>query len=501
MIPEPNEITCQQDYFPIYQNTPLFLHVNNQNLLPAAHFFVKTISTIIPWINIQNIINQNDSPTQLINLVHLDESSIHPESYNLKIAANNIEITAGDDSGILYGIVTLIQMFAEAEQAEGFLRLKCCSINDKPALEWRGMHLDVSRHFFPVPVIERFLEILALHKINIFHWHLTDDQGWRIQIDCNPKLTEVGAYRVEDNGKVYGGFYSKDDIRFIVKRAGELGITVVPEIEMPGHSSAVLAAYPELSCYGKKVEIPNTWGIFKDVLCPSKPATYHFLENVLEEVCDLFPGKWVHIGGDECPSDQWKNCPNCRELVKKEKLNGVDYLQGWLNNWIAENLQSQDKVLVGWDEILDRGAPKGAVVMAWRGFDQGINAIENGHKVVMSPTQHCYFDYAQAKRGEPKAFQATLTLEDVLAFDPIPLHLNLTQRQQVLGGQGNLWTERIDNESHLQYMLLPRLCALAETLWTGKSVKDTKDFHHRLLKHLVLLKSLGINYRPVSGEV
>ncbi len=498
MIPKPVQFERMEGNATFDRTQPLTLHCVQQELLPAADFFQRTVKSLIPDIAVRIVSSTQAGKSPVIQLNLTNDTGRAEESYTLSIEPDHIQLDAPDYQGIMHGIASLLQLIANAETSGTEITIPCCHMEDAPALKWRGMHLDVSRHFFPVEVVERFLDILTLYKINIFHWHLTDDQGWRIQIDAYPKLTEVGAYRIEADGIRCGGYYTKDDIRRVVKYAEKLGITIVPEIELPGHASAVLAAYPELSCHGQTVEVPTTWGIFNDVLCPSNPETLTFLETVLNEVTALFPGPWVHIGGDECPSEQWQTCDRCKALAQKENLPGIDYLQGWLNRWVGDLLKRKGKTLVGWDEILDRDAPEGAIVMAWRGVDHGLNAVKQGHHVVMSPVSHCYFDYAQAESGEPEAFDAVLTLENVMSFNPVPEGIDPSERSKVLGGQANVWTERISTENHLHYMLLPRLCALSETLWGGHQIEDPTAFFQRLQTNVRMLAGLGIHFRPVS---
>lgn len=344
--------------------------------------------------------------------------------------------------------------------------ISAAEIIDSPAYSWRGLHLDVSRHFFPPDVIRRLLDRMAQLKLNRFHWHLTDDQGWRIEIPQYPRLTEIGGYRTEPDGSRYGGFYTTEEIREIVRFAGERRITVIPEIDLPGHSMAALAAYPEYSCRGKELAVPGTWGIFEDVFCPGKDETFAFLYTMLDEVMELFPGPYIHLGGDECPTTRWKNCPDCRSRMQAEQLRRPEELHGFLFRKLVRHVSAKGKRAIGWDEILDIGdLEKDVIVMAWRSPERGILAAQRGFDVVMCPKQHCYFDYAQATEGEPPSFPAVLTLENVKAFQVVPPGLSSNSAGHILGGQANLWTEYIDNEEHLKYMLFPRLEALADLLW------------------------------------
>lgn len=357
------------------------------------------------------------------------------------------------------------------------------------------MHLDVCRHFFSIDFVKRYLDLLAMHRMNMFHWHLTEDQGWRIEIKAFPKLTEIGAWRTEKDGSRYGGFYTRDAVREVVEYAASLGITVVPEIELPGHALAALSAYPEYSCTGGPFQVANSWGVFDDVYCAGKDATFDFLFKIFDEIIELFPGEFIHIGGDECPKTRWKGCPDCQARIKAEGLADEHELQSWFISKVGRYLESKGKRIIGWDEILEGGIPKGAAVMSWRGTEGGIKAALAGHDVVMSPGSHCYFDHAQAESGEPQSFEAVLTLERVYQFDPVPEDLPEDKRHHILGGQGNLWSEYIPTDEHAEYMLLPRLCALSETLWASPEERDFDDFLNRLKGHLGELQKMGISFR------
>lgn len=431
-------------------------------------------------------------------LITVFDTDLPVEGYRLKIKADSAKLAAADRTGLFYGLLTLLQLVSDGHREGDELVLPTLSIHDHPRFHWRGMHLDVARHFFPVEVVKRYLDVLALHRINVFHWHLTDDQGWRIEIKSRPRLTEVGAWRTEADGTRYGGFYTRDEIRDVVQYAADRHITIVPEIEMPGHVRAALAAYPELSCTGETQPVPHNWDIYDDVLCVGKDATFAFIDDVLDEVCNLFPGEYIHIGGDECPNIRWQACPECQRRMRDENIESYAALQHWFTRRMHEALERRGKRLIGWDEILTDELPQSAVVMAWRSQQQGFKAAEAGHDVIMCPTSHCYFDYAQAEADEPEAFPATLTLDDALAFNPAPANWPDEVRAHILGGQGDMWTERIADEAHLQYMLLPRLCALSERLWSPTST-DQAEFRLRVASHLQRLEQLGYNYRPLTS--
>jgi hexosaminidase len=463
------------------------------------------------------------------NFIYISEDSlgIPKEGYNLYVTKNEINLYGGH-AGIFYGLQTLLQLIHPNDSnsvnspgptyspnskltTPNFI-IPSCAIIDQPRFAWRGMHLDVARHFFSKDSVKEYLRYMAMYKLNTFHWHLTDDQGWRIEIKKYPKLTSVGAQRSgtkigHANGPglydmiPYGGYYTQDDVREIVKFADSLHITIVPEIEMPGHALAILAAYPEFGCGGEKFEVCKTWGVFDDVLCPTE-QTFSFLDDVLKEVCALFPGKYIHIGGDECPKTQWKTSAYCQELMKKNKLKDENELQGWFTQRIVKMLQQKGKQAIGWDEILDGGLAEGAAVMSWRGEEGGIAAAKAKHNAVMSPGSHCYFDHYQSQHpGEPLAIGGFLPLEKVYSYDPVPAALNAEERKYIIGVQANLWTEYIPTFSHVQYMIFPRIAALAEVAWTEPINKDFDFFMKRLMPHLSMLEKMKVNYAKSIFEI
>jgi hexosaminidase len=379
-----------------------------------------------------------------------------------------------DPASQLYGIVSFLQLL-EKDDNGWFIRE--CEIGDVPRFEWRGLHLDVSRHFFTVDEVKRFIDMMALYKFNKFHWHLTDDQGWRIEIKKYPLLTEIGGFRdstvighYSDSPRTYdktkyGGFYTQEEIKEVVAYANSRYIDVVPEIEMPGHSRAALAAYPELSCTGEKMPVPGLWGIFDDIYC-SKDESIDFMKDVLSEVIELFPGEFIHIGGDEAPKTRWKECDDCQRVIKEKDLHDEHELQSYFIRQIDKFLTSKGKKLIGWDEILEGGLSPNAAVMSWRGEQGGIEAAKQDHEVVMTPTTYCYFDYYQSATGkEPLAIGGYLPLEKAYKFNPIPEELPEDKEKYILGGQANLWTEYIPSLDHLEYMTYPRALALAQSVW------------------------------------
>ncbi|MBS1571505.1 MAG: family 20 glycosylhydrolase [Bacteroidetes bacterium] len=435
----------------------------------------------------------------------LQNTQLKENYYSLKVA-KDIVIEAKDGKGIFYGIQSLIQLLQENESTG---KLSYLTIKDEPTFQWRGMHLDCCRHFFPKEFVKKYIDFIAMYKMNTFHWHLTDDQGWRIEIKKYPKLTEIGAWR---NGSMigaysdqkfdnerYGGYYTQEDIKEIVKYAADRHVNIVPEIEMPGHAVAAISSYPNLGCTGKPLEVENKWGVFEDVFCP-KEETFQFLENVLTEVMALFPSKTIHIGGDECPKENWKKCEHCQALIKKYNLKDEHGLQSYFVQRIEKFLNSKGRKIIGWDEILEGGLAPNAAVMSWRGFEGGIEAAKQKHFVVMTPGDYCYFDHYQGDpKNEPLAFGGRTTVEKVYSFNPIPKELTNEEQKYILGAQGNVWTEYILNPKHVEYMVFPRIAALSEVLWGKKS--DYNEFQKRLFRHFSLLDILDINYSKSIFEV
>jgi len=429
--------------------------------------------------------------------------SLPVEGYSLNISSEEIRIQ-GDASGIFYALQTIKQLLPASHQNK--LLLPMLKITDYPRFSWRGMHLDVSRHFFPKEFIKKYIDFLALYKMNTFHWHLTDDQGWRIEIKKYPKLTEIGGYR---SGTLigayrnsphkfdtirYGGYYTQADIKEIVAYAADRHVTIVPEIEMPGHALAALTAYPEFSCTGGPFEVQKLWGVFDDVFCP-KEETFKFLEDLLSEVMELFPGKYIHIGGDEVPKTRWKNCNHCQSLMKKETLKNEEELQSYFITRIEKFVNSKGRNIIGWDEILEGGLAPNAAVMSWRGVDGGIAAAKQNHYVVMSPGAYCYFDHYQGNpKSEPLAIGGYTTVEKVYSYEPIPSELNEQQQKYILGAQANVWTEYIGSTSQVEYMIFPRMCALAEVLWSPKDYRNWDQFKNRLIEHFAYLDMIKVNY-------
>ena len=433
-----------------------------------------------------------------------------PEGYRLTSTSRGVEIASPGAAGAFYGVQTLRpllppEIFRSAATPGVRWEIPAVRVEDRPGFSWRGSHLDVVRHFMPKRAVLDHLDLMALHKLNVFHWHLTDDQGWRLEIRKYPRLTEVGAFRRESpigrhgekgDGVPHGGFYTQDDVREVVRYAAERFITVVPEIEMPGHAQAILAAYPELGNTTAPVEVWTRWGISERILNVDD-RTIAFLTDVLAEVVDLFPSPYVHVGGDEVPPREWDESPAARARMRETGARSAEELHSWLNGRIGAFLASRGRRLVGWDEILDGGPPvPGAIVMSWRGTKGGLEAARAGHDVVMAPTTHTYLDYYQSKDpGEPLAFPAFLPLETVYAFEPVPPELEGGERAScVLGAQAQLWTEFMPTPEHVQYMAWPRLAALAEVVWSPRELRDLADFRARLVPHLQRLDALGVRH-------
>jgi hexosaminidase len=418
------------------------------------------------------------------------DAKMAPEEYELNTGKGRVEIKAGSEAGIFWARQTLAQLEAQYGDV-----LPGVCIHDKPVFSYRGAHLDCCRHFFTVDEVKAFIDMMALHKLNVFHWHLTEDQGWRAEIKQYPKLTEVGSVRKETlvghygsnvyDGTPYGGFYTQDDMRDVVAYAAERFITVVPEIEMPGHASAALASYPELGCRGKDYpyQVQTTWGVFPEVFCAGNPETVTFLEGVLDEICDIFPSEYIHIGGDEAPREEWEKCPKCQALMKEKGFTREAELQSYLITTVEKYLADKGRKIIGWDEILEGGVSQSATVMSWRGAKGGIEAAKMGNDVIMTPNSYFYFDYYQtgdpAGNGEPMGIGGNLPLSKCYAFDPYD-QLNEDEKAHIRGIQANMWTEYVATFDHVQHMVLPRMAALSEVAWSCENRTSYDDFLTRL---------------------
>ena len=437
--------------------------------------------------------------------------SLGPEGYTLRVQPTRVVLAARQPQGLFWGTQTIRQLLPPQRTAGA--SLPAVEVADQPRYSWRGMHLDVSRHFFPVEFVKRYIDYLALHKLNTFHWHLTDDQGWRIEIKKYPRLTSVGGWRdgsligaYSDNQQFdnvrHGGFYTQAQIKDVVQYAQARYIMVVPEIEMPGHAVAALAAYPELSCSGGPFRVERTWGVFDDIFCAGNEQTFSFLQDVLAEVMPLFPGKVVHIGGDEAPKTRWKTCPKCQARLKVENLKDEHELQSYFVQRMEKFVNAQGKTIIGWDEILEGGLAPNAAVMSWRGTEGGIAAARQKHQVVMTPGDYAYFDKYQGDPSrEPLAIGGYLPLSKVYAFEPTPPELTAAEQRYILGAQANLWTEYIPTTQQAEYMVLPRMAALAEVLWTSASLKNWENFKVRMQPQYQRFAALGTNYARSAFNV
>jgi hexosaminidase len=449
-------------------------------------------------------------------------NSLGNEGYSLEISKRAVNIRAATPSGVFYGIQTLLQLFPPEIYSDKTISgipwiLPVVRMTDKPRFAWRGFMLDVSRHFFPTSYIYDVLDYMAVHKLNRFQMHLTDDQGWRIEIKKYPKLTDVGAWRVNREDKhwnsrevqkpgeqaTYGGFYTQDEIRKFVAYAAARNIVIVPEIEMPAHATAALASYPENSCTGAQLTVlPGGIWPCNNIFCAGKEGTFAFIEDVLSEVIELFPSEYIHIGGDEADKSQWVTCPDCQKRIRNEGLKNEKELQSYFIRRIEKFLNSRGRQLIGWDEILEGGLAPNAAVMSWRGTEGGIAAAKAGHPVVMTPTSFCYFDYYQGNpEMEPLAIGGFLPLEKVYSFDPVPQGLTADESKMILGAQANLWTEYVADSSHANYMTYPRLAALAELCWSSPGQKNYDDFCKRLANQLLRYDAMGLNYSKSYAAV
>ena len=431
------------------------------------------------------------------------DPALRAEAYSLDIGQGRVAVTGGSPSGLFYGLQSLRQLISQYG-----MRLPAVHVEDEPCFAYRGAMLDCCRHFFTVDEIKTFIDILALHKLNRFHWHLTDDQGWRIEIRHYPGLTKEGSRRAETvlgrNTNIYdgipsGGYYTQRQIRDVVAYAAERFITVIPEIEMPGHASAALAAYPWLGCAGEGYMVRTRWGVFPEVYCAGKDSTFEFMENVLAEVCELFPSEYIHIGGDEADKASWATCPRCRTRMRQEGLEDVDGLQSYLVHRVEVFLNGKGRRLLGWDEILQGGLAPDATVMSWRGSEGGIAAARAGHQAVMTPNSYCYLDYCQDDpTREPAAAAAFVTLEKAYSLDPAPDSLGVDVVPMILGVQGNLWCEHVPTGEHAEHMIWPRLMAIAEVGWSLPERKDYDDFHARVLDAVAWMQERG--YHPFDQK-
>jgi hexosaminidase len=491
IIPEPANVEMHSGHFTLKPRTVILAE---GNALPAALLLNH-------WLRASGMDTLFIAQTVPARspFVAFSATTDTSEAYTLRITPRSV-VLSGGRAGLLRGVSTLLQLINQAEAG----KMPCLGIQDQPVFAYRGVHLDVCRHFMPKDFVLRYIDAIALHKMNTFHWHLTEDQGWRIEIRRYPELTRtgawrkgsmVGAYRDQKYDSIpHGGFYTQDDIREVVRYAEARGITVIPEIEMPGHAVAALAAYPQYSCTRKPIDVARGWGVFDDVFCVND-STFAFLEGVLTEVMELFPSRYIHIGGDECPKTRWKECAVCQATMKANGLHDEHELQSYFIRRIERFLNANGRQIIGWDEILEGGLAPNATVMSWRGTEGGIAAAREKHQVIMTPGSHCYFDHYQGERStEPLAIGGYTTLEKVYAYRPVPAELTAAEAPFIIGAQANLWTEYMYDSRQVEYMLLPRLCALSEALWTDTIKHDLQRFYQRLIVHQKLLDKFKYNY-------
>lgn len=502
VIPKPVEMTVKEGVFILSPDITLL--AADKNIRNEASLLAEGLNMATGF----NLHTTDLEKGRQIRLT-LDDSlsRLGNEGYLLTATTDTVQIRAFKPAGAFYGCQTLLQLLSKTPA--GDWQIPCVDIEDYPRFVWRGMHLDVCRHFMPAEFIKKYIDLLAMHKMNTLHWHLTDDQGWRIEIKQYPKLTEIGAWRQETmignnfneikyDGQRHGGFYTQEQIREIVAYAKLRHVNIVPEIEMPGHGQAAIAAYPELGCTGKPVKVLAKWGVSEDIF-NVKDETFIFLENVLTEVMGLFDSPFIHIGGDEVPKIQWKQDAYAQAKMKELGLKNEEELQSWFVHRMDTFLTKHSRRLIGWDEILEGGLAPGAAVMNWRGEDSGIAAAKAGHDVVMTPNSLMYFDHYQADpKNEPLAIGGFTPLQKVYDYEPIPAALEAGKAKHILGAQGQIWTEYILTPQHVEYMAYPRAIALAEVLWTPKDKKNYTDFVGRLQIHSKRLDRLNVNYCPLD---
>lgn len=507
IIPRPQQVNVSNDApFTLSAKTVISLGTNSQDMKRNANMLASYIEQAT---GIRPTVGKSKNGAAII--LTIDKTIANAEGYKLDADAKQIRIAGASAAGVFYGIQTLRKSLPLVNGKASKVSIPAVHIADAPRFAYRGTHLDVSRHFVSVDSMRQFIDMLALHNINRFHWHLTDDQGWRIEIKKYPLLTQIGSKRAQTvighnsgkyDGKPYSGFYTQKQIRDIVKYAADRYITIVPEIDLPGHMQAALAAYPDMGCTGGPYEVWQKWGVSDNVLCAGNDKTLTFIDNVLKEITQLFPSKYIHVGGDECPKTQWQKCPKCQARIKALNLEAKDghsaeeRLQSYIITHASNYLKSLGRNTIGWDEILEGGLAEGATVMSWRGESGGIAAAKQHHDVVMTPNSYLYFDYYQSldKDNEPLAIGGYLPLETVYSYEPMPKELTADEARHIIGVQANIWTEYMPTFKQMQYMALPRLAALSEVQWSQPALKDYNSFTNRLTEFTHLYDRLGYNY-------
>ncbi len=500
VIPQPSHVQRGEGYFSITKNTVIY--AAGEEILRTAGFLNERLQTVSGFsLKIADVdFSQNEG-------IFFLDAGFPSEAYALHVEPGRIVIEYGDGAGAFYGLQTLLQLldtdiFSSVRKSVRAWTVPCCTIEDSPRFAYRGMHLDCCLHFFDIDFLKRYIDLMALHKVNRFHWHLTEDQGWRLEIKKYPLLTEKGQWRRETvigslasgiyDGKPYGGYYTQEQVRSLVEYAAQRYVTIIPEIEMPGHALAAIACYPELSCgLEDHYETATKWGIFRQVYCP-KEETFKFLEDVLDEVMELFPSKVIHIGGDECPKASWKKCPHCQALIRRLGLKDEFELQSWFVQRIEKYLNSRGREIIGWDEILQGGLAPNAQVMSWLGEEGGIKAAKMHHYAVMAPYPKYYLDYWQGDPdSEPLAMGGPTMLRTMYEYNPVPDVLSAEEQRYILGVEGCVWTEYMPTPGRVEYMAWPRMCAIAESGWTT-APKDWDGFTRRLETHFDRLDALGV---------
>lgn len=507
IIPRPQQVKVSNDApFTLSAKTVISLGTNSQDMKRNANMLASYIEQAT---GIRPTVGKSKNGTAIV--LTIDKTIANAEGYKLDADAKQIRIAGASAAGVFYGIQTLRKSLPLVNGKASKVSIPAVHIADAPRFAYRGTHLDVSRHFVTVDSVRQFIDMLALHNINRFHWHLTDDQGWRIEIKKYPLLTQIGSKRAQTvighnsgkyDGKPYSGFYTQKQIRDIVKYAADRYITIVPEIDLPGHMQAALAAYPDMGCTGGPYEVWQKWGVSDNVLCAGNDKTLTFIDNVLKEITQLFPSKYIHVGGDECPKTQWQKCPKCQARIKALNLEAKDghsaeeRLQSYIITHASNYLKSLGRNTIGWDEILEGGLAEGATVMSWRGESGGIAAAKQHHDVVMTPNNYLYFDYYQSldKANEPLAIGGYLPLETVYSYEPMPKELTADEARHIIGVQANIWTEYMPTFKQMQYMALPRLAALSEVQWSQPALKDYNSFTNRLTEFTHMYDRLGYNY-------
>lgn len=507
IIPRPQQVNVSNDApFTLSAKTVISLGTNSQDMKRNANMLASYIEQAT---GIRPAVGKSKNGTAII--LTIDKTIANAEGYKLDADAKQIRIAGASAAGVFYGIQTLRKSLPLVNGKASKVSIPAVHIADAPRFAYRGTHLDVSRHFVTADSVRQFIDMLALHNINRFHWHLTDDQGWRIEIKKYPLLTQIGSKRAQTvighnsgkyDGKPYSGFYTQKQIRDIVKYAADRYITIVPEIDLPGHMQAALAAYPDMGCTGGPYEVWQKWGVSDNVLCAGNDKPLTFIDNVLKEITQLFPSKYIHVGGDECPKTQWQKCPKCQARIKSLNLEAKDghsaeeRLQSYIITHASNYLKSLGRNTIGWDEILEGGLAEGATVMSWRGESGGIAAAKQHHDVVMTPNSYLYFDYYQSldKANEPLAIGGYLPLETVYSYEPMPKELTADEARHIIGVQANIWTEYMPTFKQMQYMALPRLAALSEVQWSQPALKDYNSFTNRLTEFTHLYDRLGYNY-------